>query len=243
MTRLSGLSLGSFNFCANIPSPAVWLVFEMEHQKQYPTSYQTQPQHTRYPSDSSDDTVFGGFTNYDPAAVYLTSDYSASKINNVNEQTVRTDGAPATQFQAQYSAWNSDHKSTDSKTESRNSRLSSLGKLKNISVSRKTGSWIWEVVAMLLAVGAIASIIALLVRYNGRPLPSWPYEITLNALIAVLTTIANASMAFPLSSGLGQLKWERMKKGYAPLADMEVLDEASRGAWGAINMLRRLRGG
>lgn len=215
----------------------------MDHQQQYPRPYQAQPQHTRYPSDSSDDTVFGGFTNYDPAAVYLTSDYSAPKANNVTEQTVRVDGAAATHFQSQHPTWNSDHKSTDSKAETRNSRLSSLAKLKNISVPRKTGSWTWETVALLLAVGAVASIIALLVRHNGRPLPSWPYEITLNALIAVLTTIANAAMAFPLSSGLGQLKWERMRKGYAPLADMEVLDEASRGAWGAINMLRRLRGG
>ncbi|KAH8776544.1 hypothetical protein F5883DRAFT_409960 [Diaporthe sp. PMI_573] len=108
---------------------------------------------------------------------------------------------------------------------------------------RKTGSWAWEGVAMLFAIGAVASIMALLARYEGKPLPSWPYEITLNALIAVLTTVANAAMTVPLSSGLGQLKWERMRNGYAPLADMEVLDEASRGAWGAINMLRRLRGG
>lgn len=214
----------------------------MEHQQQYPQPYQAQPQHTRYPSDSSDETVFSGFTNYDPATVYLTSEYSTPKSNVVSEQSVRVDGAPAT-AQAQHAAWNSDHKSTDSKAETRNSRLSSLGKLRNIRVPKKTGSWTWEVVALLLAVGAVASIIALLARYHGKPLPSWPYEITLNALIAVLTTIANAAMAFPLSSGLGQLKWERMKKGYAPLADMEVLDEASRGAWGAVNMLRRLRGG
>lgn len=215
----------------------------MEHRQQYPQPYQTQPQHNRYPSDSSDETVFGGFTNYDPAAVYLTSEYSAPKANNVTEQTVRVDGAPAAQFQAQHPDWSSDHKSTDSRAETRNSRLSSLAKLRNVRIPKKTGSWTWEVVALLLAVGAVASIIALLARYDGRPLPSWPYEITLNALIAVLTTIANAAMAFPLSSGLGQLKWERMKKGYAPLADMEVLDEASRGAWGAVNMLRRLRGG
>lgn len=215
----------------------------MEHQEQFQRPYQVQPQHTRYPSDSSDETVFGGFTNYDPASVYLTSEYSAPKANNVPEQTVRAVDASETEFQAQHAAWNSDHKSTDSKAETRNSRLSSLGKLRNIKVPKKTGSWTWEIVALLLAVGAVASIIALLARYDGRPLPSWPYEITLNALIAVLTTIANASMTVPLSSGLGQLKWERMKKGYAPLADMEVLDEASRGAWGAVNMLRRLRGG
>lgn len=215
----------------------------MEHRQQYPQPYQPQPQHNRYPSDSSDETVFGGFTNYDPAAVYLTSEYSAPKANNVTEQAVRVDGAPTAQFQAQHPDWNSDHKSTGSRAETRNSRLSSLAKLRNVRIPKKTGSWTWEVVALLLAVGAVASIIALLARYDGRPLPSWPYEITLNALIAVLTTIANAAMAFPLSSGLGQLKWERMKKGYAPLADMEVLDEASRGAWGAVNMLRKLRGG
>lgn len=220
----------------------------MEPQQQYAQPYQAQSRHARFPSDGSrsdqsDETVFSGFTAYDPAAVYLNPAYSAPKSNNIVENNMTADGAPSPGFQAQNATFSSDKTSTGSKSGTKYSRLSSSSKLKNIRVPRKTGSWAWEVVAMLFAIGAVASIIALLARYEGKPLPSWPYEITLNALIAVLTTVANAAMTVPLSSGLGQLKWDRMKNGYAPLADMEVLDEASRGAWGAINMLRRLRGG
>lgn len=107
----------------------------------------------------------------------------------------------------------------------------------------KTETWTFEIISLVIAVGAVASIIAVLAAYDRRPLPSWPYDITLNALIAVLTTIANAAMAVPLSSGLGQVKWERFKTGYAPLTDLEYLDDASRGALGAFNLLTRFRGG
>ncbi|KAI3390999.1 hypothetical protein diail_8133 [Diaporthe ilicicola] len=220
----------------------------MDPQQQYTQPYQAQSRHARFPSDGSrsdqsDETVFGEPIAYDPAAVYLNSGYSAPKSNNIVENTVRVDGPPPPGFQAQQVSFGSDNNSTGSKPATKYSRLSSSSKLKRIRVPRKTGSWVWEIVAMVFAIGAVASIIALLARYEGKSLPSWPYEITLNALIAVLTTVANAAMTVPLSSGLGQLKWDRMKNGHAPLADMEVLDEASRGAWGAINMLRRLRGG
>lgn len=108
---------------------------------------------------------------------------------------------------------------------------------------KRCGNWAMEIFSIVIAFGAVGSIIGLLARYDGKALPSWPYDITLNALIAVLTTVANTAMAVVLSSGLGQLKWDRVKRGYLPLADMEILDEASRGAWGACKMLWRLRGG
>ncbi|KAK0615211.1 hypothetical protein B0T17DRAFT_510998 [Bombardia bombarda] len=111
------------------------------------------------------------------------------------------------------------------------------------SVFSQSGSWTYELVSMVVAFAAVASIIAVLAYYNGKPLPSWPYSITINAVIAILATVATASMSVPLSSGLGQLKWIRFKQGHAPLSDMEVYDDASRGALGAIRMLFRLRGG
>ncbi|POS72857.1 hypothetical protein DHEL01_v208754 [Diaporthe helianthi] len=220
----------------------------MDPPQQYPQPYQAQSRHARFPSDGSrsdqsDETVFSGLTAYDPAAIYLNTDYHASKSNNVVENTASVDETPAPGLHPRNVIFTPDDVSKESKSGTRYSRLSSSSKLRSIRVPKKTGSWFWEVVATLFAIGAVASIVALLARYEGKPLPSWPYAITLNALIAVLTTVANAAMAVPLSSGLGQLKWERMKNGYARLADMEVLDEASRGAWGAINMLLRFRGG
>lgn len=111
------------------------------------------------------------------------------------------------------------------------------------AIFSKNGTWTYETISMFVALGAVASIIAVLATYDGQPLPSWPHWITLNAVIAILATVATASMSVPLSGGLGQLKWIRFKQGRAPLSDMEIYDDASRGAFGAVNMLVKARGG
>jgi len=111
------------------------------------------------------------------------------------------------------------------------------------TVFSKTGSWTFEVISLIVALAAVASIVGVLAHFDGRALPDWPYDITLNALVALLATVANANLAIPLQSGLSQLKWIRFKAGRAPLADMELFDEASRGTWGAIKLLAKARGG
>ncbi|KAK0708617.1 hypothetical protein B0H67DRAFT_686655 [Lasiosphaeris hirsuta] len=58
----------------------------------------------------------------------------------------------------------------------------------------------------------IVAIIAVLAYYDNKPLPSWPSSITLNAVIAILATVATASMTVSLSSELGQLKWIRFRE-------------------------------
>lgn len=82
-----------------------------------------------------------------------------------------------------------------------------------------------------------------LARFENRPLPDWPYYITLNALIALLAAVALATMSVSLQNGISQLKWIRFKESRAPLADMETFDEASRGTWGALKLLATARGG
>ncbi|KAK3347215.1 hypothetical protein B0T25DRAFT_297102 [Lasiosphaeria hispida] len=111
------------------------------------------------------------------------------------------------------------------------------------SIFSRSSTWTFEVASLIVAILAVAAIIAVLAFYDNKPLPSWPSSITLNAVIAVLATVATASMSVPLSSGLGQLKWIRFREGRAPLSDMEHFDDASRGALGAINLLFRARGG
>lgn len=106
-----------------------------------------------------------------------------------------------------------------------------------------SGSWTLEIVTIAIAIGAVGSMMGVLARFNGQALPEWPYYITLNALIALLATITTASMSVSVNNGLSQLKWIRFKGSPAPLADMEVFDEASRGTWGALGLLASVRGG
>jgi hypothetical protein len=105
------------------------------------------------------------------------------------------------------------------------------------------GTWTFEILALVVALGAIGAIIGVVFRYNGRALPDWPHDITLNALIALLATFANATISVCLASGISQAKWIRFKQSAAPLSDMEVFDEASRGSWGSLKLLATARGG
>ena len=187
--------------------------------------------HTRFPSDNSDSTMVN-YVGFDFTEAFLTPDTSyPGKPAGTDGVQIQEFASPA---RTQSSNWSNGSKATDEKA--RKSRLPAV-------IFPRTGSWTFEVASLSLAVGAVVSIIAILAHFDGKPLPSFPSTITLNAVIAVLTTVANASLAVPLSSGLGQLKWERVKAGYAPLRDMEYIDEASRGALGALNLLRRRRGG
>jgi hypothetical protein len=106
-----------------------------------------------------------------------------------------------------------------------------------------SGTWVPEIVTLLVGLAAVASIIGVIARYSGRALPDWPHAITLNALIALLATVANATMSITLSSGISQSKWIRFKQADTPLSDVEVFDEASRGSWGALRLLVKRRGG
>ena len=105
------------------------------------------------------------------------------------------------------------------------------------------GSWLLEIVSLLASALSIAMIIGILFYFDGRALPDWPNGITLNTLIALLTAIANASIAAPLSSGLSQLKWIHFKQERRPLTDMELFDDASRGVYGAMKLLVFAHGG
>ena len=136
-------------------------------------------------------------------------------------------------------SWSRSSTSNDQPEKSLQSRTSSL---KHPQIS-KTGSWVFEIVSFLVSTAAVAGIIGVLAHFNGRSLPEWPLDITLNTLVALLATVANANLAIPLQSGIGQFKWIHFKAESAPLTDMEAYDDASRGTWGAIKLLGKMRGG
>ncbi|KAK1831998.1 carboxylic ester hydrolase [Podospora conica] len=112
------------------------------------------------------------------------------------------------------------------------------------SVVSRLAAWKLEIAGLVLALAAMAALVAVVMRFEGRPLAAWPSSaITLNAVVAVLVTVATGGMSVALASGMGQMKWVRFKQGRAPLSDLECFDEASRGAWGGLGLLFRMRGG
>lgn len=50
--------------------------------------------------------------------------------------------------------------------------------------------WLWEIAGLALSLGFTVVIIVILAIYDDKPLPTWPYNITLNAMVSVLSTMA-----------------------------------------------------
>jgi len=94
-------------------------------------------------------------------------------------------------------------------------------------------SWPLEILGCVTSFAFLVAIIVVLFYYDGRPMPQWPYGITLNALVSVLCTVMKATMAFILAESLAQLKWSWFRDGNK-LSDLAVLDAASRGFIGAF---------
>ncbi len=55
-------------------------------------------------------------------------------------------------------------------------------------------NWKWELLSLVGTTMALISIIIILNHYHGRPSPNWPYEITLNTLVSIFSTVLKALM-------------------------------------------------
>lgn len=111
------------------------------------------------------------------------------------------------------------------------------------------GPWNLELWSILLAFAAFAAVVVVLAYYNGKLQTTWPYtSLTLNGLVALLASIARASLLVGVAAAVGQGKWNWFVGGTRQrqellhsreLADLERFDDASRGAWGALQLLLR----
>lgn len=104
--------------------------------------------------------------------------------------------------------------------------------------------WQWNVELWICFLIFVIPFVALgtLLPYHAKPLPQWPLRITINALISVYPTVLKAAITAVLSSGLAQLQWALFTSP-RPLHDAVRYDEATRGPWGALQILwfHRLR--
>ena len=64
--------------------------------------------------------------------------------------------------------------------------------------------WLPEILAAVLGLAMLFALIAILDTRRGNPLPKWPYQISVNAVVSVLIIIQKASMAFVLAEGKPQ---------------------------------------
>ncbi|KAL6354154.1 hypothetical protein LRP88_12488 [Fusarium phalaenopsidis] len=62
----------------------------------------------------------------------------------------------------------------------------------------------------------------------------------MNSFLAFFTTLAKAAFMLPVSAAISQTHWSWFLRP-RPLYDFQVLDQASRGAWGSMTLLSRWR--
>ncbi|RYP47356.1 hypothetical protein DL768_006567 [Monosporascus sp. mg162] len=100
--------------------------------------------------------------------------------------------------------------------------------------------WWPEALSLLLGFFSFFSIVIVLGKFNQQGLPNWPYNITLNTFLAVMSTIARAAFMFPVSVAISQAQWTWFFKD-RPLYDFHLIDQASRSLWGSLVLLWRIR--
>lgn len=103
------------------------------------------------------------------------------------------------------------------------------------------GAWKFELWALVGSVLSFAIMVVVLAIFDGRPIFDWK-SVTLNAIISVLSVAMKASLTSAVAELIGQWKWILFSRGERLLMDFERIDMASRGPWGSLRVLSRMRG-
>jgi hypothetical protein len=98
--------------------------------------------------------------------------------------------------------------------------------------------WFWELTSITITLVSFLAIIITLRVFDGKPLPEIPFGITLNTIASLLGTAVKTTLLLVVSSALSQLKWLWFHEKERQLQDLQVYDEASRGPWGAMVLLK-----
>ncbi|KAF5978832.1 hypothetical protein FCOIX_5634 [Fusarium coicis] len=101
--------------------------------------------------------------------------------------------------------------------------------------------WWQEMLCCLVSVVALVVLTLTLRKFNNQPLPDWPSGITLNTVLACISTVCRAALLIPVTEGLAQAKWVWFKQP-RPLKDFEAFDKASRGLGGSLSLLSHTKG-
>jgi hypothetical protein len=102
--------------------------------------------------------------------------------------------------------------------------------------------WWPEILCCLISVVCLVALVLVLQAYDDQPLPAWSGGITLNTIVALLSTVCRTLFVVAASQALSQAKWNWFKGSPRPLTDLSVFDDASRGPWGSLKLLFTIKG-
>lgn len=108
---------------------------------------------------------------------------------------------------------------------------------------RLASTWWMEIITMSISLGCMTVLIYILMRFQNRLLTEWSFFISINATVAVAITAARATLLAAISVCLSQEKWTRFTKRDCRLQDFAIIDTASRGPLGSLQMLYKISWG
>lgn len=100
--------------------------------------------------------------------------------------------------------------------------------------------WLWELIFLAVAVGCLVAIAVVIQRENGKPVEEWGFSITLNSLVALLSTILRGVMVAIAAEIIAQEKWAWLwssSPSSRPLRTLHAFDHGTRGVWGALLLI------
>ncbi|KAJ5203343.1 hypothetical protein N7449_005422 [Penicillium cf. viridicatum] len=100
------------------------------------------------------------------------------------------------------------------------------------------GSWTWEIAGAGLSLICLVLLVVFLKYADGAEYDTWQYRLSPNTVASAIVTVAKASLLLMVSSSLSQLKWNPSNEK-TRLYHFQVLDQASRGPWGSLEVLWR----
>jgi Protein of unknown function (DUF3176) len=126
-------------------------------------------------------------------------------------------------------------------SESHSSRTSKLRKRARAEENNAADSWwwYWEIGACLLSMLFTGLLVIFLVKIDLKPRSLWRLGVEPNTVVAIFATLIKTSMMVSVVSCISQLKWHHFKTKDRPLHHLDIIDDCSRGPWGALILLLR----
>ncbi|KAK3295021.1 uncharacterized protein B0H64DRAFT_200452 [Chaetomium fimeti] len=100
--------------------------------------------------------------------------------------------------------------------------------------------WWWEIGALCISTICCGLLILFLANIDGMAVSLWSLWIQPSTAIAILAAFTKTSMMVPVVSCISQLKWRHFRTRHRPLSHLDLVDDASRGPWGALVVLFQL---
>ncbi|KAI0536726.1 hypothetical protein GGR58DRAFT_379487 [Xylaria digitata] len=98
--------------------------------------------------------------------------------------------------------------------------------------------WTGEFITLVLSILFEGVLIGILIWMNGEPyFENWRAPLSINTVVAVLTTVTNTALMHSVGGTIGQIKWVDYQAAPQKLGNFEIYDECSRGPWGAVKAL------